>query len=97
MCDSSKQSALWKHPYEWSRSEREYADYILEAFLYHLEISTKLAFASLSSCLSRIKVGVFKDRLFYIFDGFSVEMVFTNQVNPTPSKGISRNVIDLGN
>lgn len=24
-------------------------------------------------------------------------MIFTNQVNPTPSKGIPRNVIDLGN
>ena len=56
----------------------------------------KLAFASLSSCLSRIKVGVFKDRLFYILNGFSV-WFFTNQVNPTPSKGIPRSVIDLGN
>lgn len=27
-------------------------------------------FHSLASCLSRIKVGVFKDRLFYIFSGF---------------------------
>lgn len=62
-----------------------------------LKFQQKLAFASLSSCLSRIKVGVFKDRLFYILNGFSVEMVFTNQVNPTLSKGISGNVMDLGN
>lgn len=74
----------------------KYADYILEAFLYHLAISTN-AFATLSSCLSRIKVGVFKDRLFYILNGLSIEMIFTNQVNLAPSKGIPRSVGDLGN
>lgn len=74
----------------------KYADYILEAFLYHLAISAD-TFATLSSCLSRIKVRVFKDRLFYILNGLSIEMIFTNQVNLAPSKGIPRSVGDLGN
>lgn len=58
----------------------------MEAFLYHLEISTKLAFASLSSCLSRIKVGVFKDRLFYILNGFSVEVILLIKLMPPHQK-----------
>lgn len=63
----------------------EHTDYTGSVFIPSWN-SNKLAFASLASCLSRIKVGVFKDHLFYIFSGFSLEIIFTNQVNPTPSK-----------
>lgn len=72
-----KRSTRWKLKSicEWNWSEREYADYILEGFYTILKFQ--------QAGFSRIKVGVFKDRLFYILNGFSVEMIFTNQVNPT--------------
>lgn len=93
MSDSS--SVLEAESIWMERNERsEYADYILEAFLYHLEISTNWLLP-VYPAVFRIKKLIFKDQL-HILNGFSVWFLLIKLI-PIPIKRYSRSVIDLGN